>query len=59
MQVERRLVPDIAAHLVAGGENAGRAHGFAPRGSQVITDGYIRASKAQTAVSVSHARVVR
>jgi hypothetical protein len=46
-----RLVPDVAELLVAGGENAGRTHGFAPRGSQAVTDGYIRASKVPATVA--------
>jgi excisionase family DNA binding protein len=46
-----RLVPDVAGLLVAGGENAGRTHGFAPRGSQAVTDGYIRASRVPATVA--------
>lgn len=44
-------MPDIAGLLVVGGENAGRSYGFAPRGSHVFADGYIRASKVQANVA--------
>ena len=45
-----RLVADIGTELVAGGEPAGRRHGFAPRDGHRFCDGYIARSAADSLI---------